>query len=135
MSGWCIKSLCASSSMLVCAVASYAPVTPQVKLTSADVACPISGGGCDAVLNSDYATLFGVLPLPLLGMLAYGVVAAAAASLAASLNSSTTTNTTSSATSSSIVSSSRGLPVLDATLPTIVTAGAGLLSGVSCMLL
>lgn len=46
------------------------------KLLNASVACPT--GGCDAVLNSPYAQLFG-MPLPLLGAGAYTAVAAAAA--------------------------------------------------------
>lgn len=39
------------------------------KLTTGSVICPTSG--CDKVLNSPYATVFGVLPLSLLGFLAY----------------------------------------------------------------
>ncbi|MBD0267523.1 MAG: vitamin K epoxide reductase family protein [Cyanobacteria bacterium Co-bin8] len=41
------------------------------KLTGNVVACPVEG--CDRVLNSPYATVFG-LPLPLFGLLAYGLV-------------------------------------------------------------
>ncbi|MBD0336842.1 MAG: vitamin K epoxide reductase family protein, partial [Cyanobacteria bacterium Co-bin13] len=41
------------------------------KLTGNAVACPVEG--CDRVLNSPYATVFG-LPLPLFGLLAYGLV-------------------------------------------------------------
>ena len=37
----------------------------QNKLTGGAVACPVSGS-CESVLNSDYATVFGV-PLSLLG--------------------------------------------------------------------
>ncbi|KAJ9703840.1 hypothetical protein PVL29_005211 [Vitis rotundifolia] len=44
-----------------------------LKLTNSDVFCPIGGGTCSDVLNSDYAAVFGV-PLPLIGMAAYGLV-------------------------------------------------------------
>lgn len=44
------------------------------KLAHVDVACPLSGG-CASVLNSEYAQLFGIVPLSALGMLAYGSVA------------------------------------------------------------
>lgn len=47
----------------------------QAKLAGSSVACPLSG--CDTVLSSGYAQLFGV-PLSLLGMLTYGSVVAAA---------------------------------------------------------
>jgi uncharacterized membrane protein len=43
------------------------------KLFGGEVACP--AGGCDLVLSSPYATVFG-LPLALFGFLAYGSVAA-----------------------------------------------------------
>lgn len=46
-----------------------------VKLTGAEAACPIKG--CDQVLASDYATVFG-LPLALFGCLAYVAMAAMA---------------------------------------------------------
>ncbi len=39
------------------------------KFTTGSVICPTSG--CDKVLNSPYATVFGTLPLSLLGCLAY----------------------------------------------------------------
>ncbi len=39
------------------------------KLTTGSVLCPTSG--CDKVLNSPYATAFGVVPLSLLGCVAY----------------------------------------------------------------
>ena len=39
------------------------------KFTTGSVLCPTSG--CDKVLNSPYATILGVLPLSLLGFLAY----------------------------------------------------------------
>ncbi|XP_006828878.2 thiol-disulfide oxidoreductase LTO1 [Amborella trichopoda] len=45
-----------------------------VKLSNGDAFCPVGGGGCGDVLNSDYAIVFGV-PLPLIGMIAYGLVA------------------------------------------------------------
>lgn len=44
-----------------------------LKLTNSDAFCPIGGGSCGDVLNSDYASVFGV-PLPLIGMFAYGFV-------------------------------------------------------------
>ncbi|GMY11143.1 thiol-disulfide oxidoreductase LTO1 [Fagus crenata] len=45
-----------------------------LKLTNSDPFCPIGGGSCGDILNSDYAVVFGV-PLPLIGMVAYGLVA------------------------------------------------------------
>jgi uncharacterized membrane protein len=47
----------------------------SAKLLQADVACPTSG--CESVLASDYATLFGQ-PLSLYGMMAYVTVASLA---------------------------------------------------------
>lgn len=44
------------------------------KLTDSDALCPIGEGSCNAVLNSDFASVFGV-PLPLYDMVAYGLVA------------------------------------------------------------
>ncbi|KAF9620848.1 hypothetical protein IFM89_015089 [Coptis chinensis] len=44
-----------------------------LKLTGTEAFCPVSGGSCTDVLNSDYAVVFGV-PLPLIGMVAYGIV-------------------------------------------------------------
>ncbi|KAE8010695.1 hypothetical protein FH972_007040 [Carpinus fangiana] len=46
-----------------------------LKLTNSDAFCPTGGSSCGDILNSDYAVVFGV-PLPLLGMVAYGLVAA-----------------------------------------------------------
>ncbi|KAI6671554.1 hypothetical protein NL676_006439 [Syzygium grande] len=46
-----------------------------LKLTNSDAFCPIGGGSCGDVLNSDYASVFGI-PLPLIGMIAYGTIAA-----------------------------------------------------------
>nr|GLL38554.1 thiol-disulfide oxidoreductase LTO1 [Ipomoea trifida] len=46
-----------------------------LKLTESDAFCPVSGGSCGDILNSSYSVVFGV-PLPLIGMVAYGVVAA-----------------------------------------------------------
>ncbi|XP_030535813.1 thiol-disulfide oxidoreductase LTO1 isoform X2 [Rhodamnia argentea] len=46
-----------------------------LKLTNSDAFCPIGGSSCGDVLNSDYASVFGI-PLPLIGMIAYGTVAA-----------------------------------------------------------
>ncbi|KAI4378037.1 hypothetical protein MLD38_015579 [Melastoma candidum] len=45
-----------------------------VKVTSSDPFCSVGGGSCGDVLNSDYASVFGI-PLPLIGMIAYGMVA------------------------------------------------------------
>ncbi|GLT30283.1 hypothetical protein SLA2020_050910 [Shorea laevis] len=44
-----------------------------VKLSNSDVFCPIGGGNCGDILNSDYAVVFGV-PLPLIGLVSYGFV-------------------------------------------------------------
>ncbi|KAF5178853.1 Thiol-disulfide oxidoreductase lto1 [Thalictrum thalictroides] len=44
-----------------------------LKVTGTEAFCPIGGGSCTDILNSDYATVFGV-PLPLIGMTAYGLV-------------------------------------------------------------
>ncbi|XP_038880821.1 thiol-disulfide oxidoreductase LTO1 [Benincasa hispida] len=53
-----------------------------LKLTGSTAFCPIGGGSCDNVLNSDYAAVFGV-PLPVIGMVAYGLVGAISLQLAA----------------------------------------------------
>ncbi|GMH25163.1 hypothetical protein Nepgr_027006 [Nepenthes gracilis] len=44
-----------------------------LKLSDSDAFCPIGGGTCGDVLNSDYSLVFGV-PLPLMGMITYGFV-------------------------------------------------------------
>ncbi|KAJ8432131.1 hypothetical protein Cgig2_027713 [Carnegiea gigantea] len=44
-----------------------------LKLTNSDAFCPVGGGSCGDVLNSDYGVVLGV-PLPLIGMTAYGFV-------------------------------------------------------------
>ncbi|EEC74452.1 hypothetical protein OsI_09860 [Oryza sativa Indica Group] len=44
-----------------------------IKLTGSEAFCPVSGGGCGDVLQSDYSVVFGI-PLPLLGLVAYGLV-------------------------------------------------------------
>lgn len=49
------------------------------KLAAVDVACAASGGACASVLSSDWASLFGGVPLPALGVAAYGAVAALSA--------------------------------------------------------
>ncbi|KAJ9172604.1 hypothetical protein P3X46_015821 [Hevea brasiliensis] len=46
-----------------------------LKLTDSDAFCPVGGGSCGDVLNSDYAIVFGV-PLPVFGIVAYGFVSA-----------------------------------------------------------
>ena len=51
------------------------------KVTGAPVVC-LASGGCGSVLNSDYATVFGI-PLSLLGLLGYGSTAALAVAGAA----------------------------------------------------
>lgn len=53
-----------------------------IKLTGGDAICPVGGGSCGDVLNSDYAVIFGI-PLPLFGMVAYGTVASLGVQLAA----------------------------------------------------
>lgn len=45
-----------------------------MKVTNSDVYCPVGGGSCGDVLNSGYASVFGV-PLSLIGMAGYGIVA------------------------------------------------------------
>ncbi|KAI3462322.1 hypothetical protein Pfo_018985 [Paulownia fortunei] len=45
-----------------------------LKLTNSDAFCPMGGGSCTTILTSDYSSVFGV-PLPLFGMLSYGLVA------------------------------------------------------------
>ncbi|XP_011079033.1 thiol-disulfide oxidoreductase LTO1 isoform X1 [Sesamum indicum] len=44
-----------------------------LKLTNSDAFCPSGGASCTTILTSDYSSVFGV-PLPLFGMLAYGLV-------------------------------------------------------------
>ena len=39
-----------------------------------NLSCPMGADGCDKVLNSAWGTLFGSIPLSLLGLLAYGAV-------------------------------------------------------------
>nr|VDD05571.1 unnamed protein product [Brassica rapa] len=51
-----------------------------LKLTGSDAFCPVGGGTCGDVLNSDYALVFGV-PLPLIGFVMYGLVTALSAQL------------------------------------------------------
>lgn len=45
-----------------------------MKVTNSDVYCPVGGGSCGDVLNSSYASVFGV-PLSLIGMAGYGIAA------------------------------------------------------------
>uniref|UniRef100_A0A1D1YIB1 ATP-dependent zinc metalloprotease FTSH 1, chloroplastic n=1 Tax=Anthurium amnicola TaxID=1678845 RepID=A0A1D1YIB1_9ARAE len=45
-----------------------------LKVTDSEAFCPVGGGSCGDVLNSDYAVVFGI-PLPLYGTIAYGFVA------------------------------------------------------------
>lgn len=52
-----------------------------LKLNDSDAFCPIGGGTCGDILNSDYAIVFGV-PLSLIGMVAYGLVATLGVQLA-----------------------------------------------------
>lgn len=68
------RFLIAAIASLGAAITAYLTV---VKLAGGSAACPVSG--CDRVLSSPYATVFG-LPLPLFGFLAYtsmGVMAVA----------------------------------------------------------
>ncbi|CAH2076591.1 unnamed protein product, partial [Thlaspi arvense] len=51
-----------------------------LKLTGSDAFCPVGGGTCGDVLNSDYAVVFG-LPLPVIGFVMYGLVTALSAQL------------------------------------------------------
>ncbi|KAK6153172.1 hypothetical protein DH2020_012811 [Rehmannia glutinosa] len=44
-----------------------------LKLTNSDAFCPMGGGSCTTILTSAYSSVFGI-PLPLFGMLAYGLV-------------------------------------------------------------
>ncbi|KAK9676381.1 hypothetical protein RND81_11G073400 [Saponaria officinalis] len=44
-----------------------------LKLSDSEPFCPIGGGSCSDVLTSDYAVVLGI-PLPLIGMSAYGIV-------------------------------------------------------------
>lgn len=52
------------------------------KLTGSEAFCPIGGGACDNILSSNYAVVYGI-PLPLIGMVAYGTAAFLALKLAA----------------------------------------------------
>ncbi|XP_074372405.1 thiol-disulfide oxidoreductase LTO1 isoform X2 [Apium graveolens] len=54
-----------------------------LKFTDSDVFCPVgsSSTSCNTILNSHYSLLFGV-PLPLIGMIAYGLVTFLALKLA-----------------------------------------------------
>ncbi|KAI3451376.1 hypothetical protein Pfo_008041 [Paulownia fortunei] len=45
-----------------------------LKLSDSDAFCPMGGGSCTTILTSDFSSVFGA-PLPLFGMLAYGLVA------------------------------------------------------------
>uniref|UniRef100_A0A803MRA8 Vitamin K epoxide reductase domain-containing protein n=1 Tax=Chenopodium quinoa TaxID=63459 RepID=A0A803MRA8_CHEQI len=44
-----------------------------LKVSNTEPFCPVGGGSCSDVLNSDYAMILGV-PLPLIGMTAYGLI-------------------------------------------------------------
>ncbi|KAI4996415.1 hypothetical protein ZWY2020_051221 [Hordeum vulgare] len=44
-----------------------------LKLTGSEAFCPVAGGGCGDVLDSDYSVVFGI-PLPLVGMVTYGML-------------------------------------------------------------
>ncbi|KAI3798811.1 hypothetical protein L1987_34090 [Smallanthus sonchifolius] len=52
------------------------------KLAGSDAICPVGGGSCGDILNSSYAAVYGI-PLPLIGMVAYGAAAFFALKLAA----------------------------------------------------
>ncbi|KAD5960781.1 hypothetical protein R6Q59_013849 [Mikania micrantha] len=51
------------------------------KLTGSDAFCPVGGGSCGDILNSSYAVVYGI-PLPLIGMVAYGAATFLALKLA-----------------------------------------------------
>ncbi|KAK9071461.1 hypothetical protein SSX86_010030 [Deinandra increscens subsp. villosa] len=51
------------------------------KFTGSDAFCPVGGGSCGDILNSSYAVVYGI-PLPLIGMVAYGAAAFLALKLA-----------------------------------------------------
>eukprot|EP00891_Asterochloris_glomerata_P000774 jgi/Astpho2/774/Aster-00633 len=71
----CRPSYKAIAGLTVAGAALTAYLTVQ-KVTGAPVVC-LASGGCGSVLNSDYATVFGI-PLSLLGLLGYGGTAALA---------------------------------------------------------
>ena len=71
----CRPSYKAIAGLTVAGAALTAYLTVQ-KVTGAPVVC-LASGGCGSVLNSDYATVFGI-PLSLLGLLGYGSTAALA---------------------------------------------------------
>ena len=76
----CRPSYKAIAGLTVAGAALTAYLTVQ-KVTGAPVVC-LASGGCGSVLNSDYATVFGI-PLSLLGLLGYGSTAALAVAGAA----------------------------------------------------
>ncbi|XP_073123362.1 thiol-disulfide oxidoreductase LTO1 [Henckelia pumila] len=53
-----------------------------LKFTDSDAFCPVGEGSCTTILTSDYSYVFGV-PLPLFGLLAYGLVASLSLQLGA----------------------------------------------------
>ncbi|KAJ6774703.1 hypothetical protein OIU79_017987 [Salix purpurea] len=75
--GWCWKLKCMPSSGPSLGGVGFLETAylTFLKLTNSDAFCPIGGGNCGDVLSSDYAVVFGV-PLPLIGMISYGLVAA-----------------------------------------------------------
>ncbi|XP_071708561.1 thiol-disulfide oxidoreductase LTO1-like [Rutidosis leptorrhynchoides] len=52
------------------------------KLTGSDAFCPVGGGSCTDILNSNYALVYGI-PLPLIGVVAYAAATYIALKLAA----------------------------------------------------
>ncbi|XP_076887832.1 thiol-disulfide oxidoreductase LTO1-like [Bidens hawaiensis] len=51
------------------------------KLSGSDAFCPVAGGSCGDILNSHYALVYGI-PLPVIGMVAYGTTTFLALKLA-----------------------------------------------------
>ncbi|KAJ3681932.1 hypothetical protein LUZ60_014505 [Juncus effusus] len=71
------KSLSISSNSLSAGLSSLGLIETgyltYLKFTNSEAFCPVGGGNCSDVLNSDYSVVFGV-PLSLVGMIAYGSV-------------------------------------------------------------
>ncbi|EFN57922.1 hypothetical protein CHLNCDRAFT_50574 [Chlorella variabilis] len=83
-----------------------------VKVLSLTPACPLSGGGtgasCGDILTSEYSTLFGVVPLAAVGMLAYGGMAALALAGAAAASGSSAASAPASAAAAAQAAAASG---------------------------